>query len=188
MRYGVVLVTLLLLALCLAVDLVASSAGDRAPFYQSCVNECIGRCALNSSLSADLWWSGWTCESDCGYLCSHKHHALIVSNGESVVKYHGKWAFQRVCGCQELISTVASVVNAVPHIYYGIKYARTVDQHYPLRPYWLWYAVVNVNTWIWSAVFHLLSEFTLTACKTVRESLRHALQFVCNISYGLKGG
>ena len=54
----------------------------------------------------------WSCSNHCEYECMH--HALL-SIGEPV-KFFGKWPFQRVFICQEFLSSVYSLLNALPYV------------------------------------------------------------------------
>ena len=75
-------------------------------------------------------------------------------------KYYGKWSFHRVLGMQEIISSLASVANAAVHVRYLPELLRvSLDRVRPSPArnrarLWLVNAVVNVNGWTWSAVFH----------------------------------
>ncbi len=96
----------------------------------------------------------WDCDSECGYRCMRLIHEDEQAKGISPKKYHGTWPFLRVFGHQEFFSALFSWLNAVPHVYFGLKFYRSIPRFYSL--YWLWvaFAVLGVNTWLWSAVFH----------------------------------
>jgi hypothetical protein len=76
----------------------------------------------------------------------HAYHELRVSNGGDVVKYYGKWPFTRVLGCQEIMSVVFSIANAIPHIHNFKWYRQAVPASYPLRNWWSAYALISINT------------------------------------------
>lgn len=97
-------------------------------------------------------------------------------------KYYGKWPFTRVCGFQELFSSLFSVANALPHLYWFVRLRREFaapgsflgppaapgtrarggpsasaaasSSSLPMLPLWGLYSAVYTNTWLWSTVFH----------------------------------
>ena len=129
------------------------------------------------------WWlrvSGWTCEEDCGYRCMRAVEEARVSQGFIPAKYHGKWSFRRVAGAQEFVSAVASVANGAVHAWHlpmlarhrrrwgskkGLRGGARVVQGYegvdvdgnpgsPFATLWMCNAVIHMNAWLWSTVFH----------------------------------
>ncbi|KDQ59817.1 hypothetical protein JAAARDRAFT_153904 [Jaapia argillacea MUCL 33604] len=152
------LVLILLLSLCLL--LVSASSGDRSPAFQSCLLKCDYRTckSLSSTWSPSLALrlTRWTCTDDCKYTCMHEitSRALSSRNGEEVQQYYGKWPFWRLGGAQEPASVVFSLANLYMHLR-GIRAVRrSVPEDHPLKTVYLWWGWVNVNAWIWSAVFH----------------------------------
>ena len=147
-----------------------ASAGDRDPQYQQCVSTCTSECPLlhfpltnltfpSPSISPDgrlyapavplslpLRLTLWSCESDCRYSCMRLHEAWMTQRGWDVVKYHGKWPFQRVWGLQELLSVLFSLGNLLPHAYYAFQYRRRVSRRYSMRNWWTAYALISCNT------------------------------------------
>jgi hypothetical protein len=92
---------------------------------------------------------GWDCASNCGYECMHANEARrqrtwaaqqeklqqqqqgqgqppspSPASPPPTWKYHGKWPFTRVLGFQELFSSLFSVVNALPHLYWFVRLRR----------------------------------------------------------------
>ncbi len=130
----------------------------------------------------------WDCASECSYNCMCANEAWRSAQFAAGVspphprslrppkggsnskhftpfKYHGKWPFVRILGCQELFSSLFSVFNALPHI---VWFFRLRSEFGPVGPWalrrgvaklpmlalWSAYSVVYLNTWVWSAVFH----------------------------------
>ena len=169
---------LLSLLLFCIVSPASGSAGDRDPRFQQCVASCSAECPLLPTLPANhsfpapsilpdgrlyapavplslpLRLTLWSCEADCRYRCMHVHAAWAAGQGRAVVKYDGKWPFVRVWGMQELLSVLFSLGNLAPHAYYLAEYGRRVSARYGMRRWWMAYAAVSCNTWLWSAVFH----------------------------------
>lgn len=93
----------------------------------------------------------------CEYECQH-----IVTNhrttlGLDVLQYHGKWPMTRFAGMQEPLSTIFSILNAVPHALHLFSSKRRdvyAPVGHPLRRVRLAVAAIGVNTWVWSTVFH----------------------------------
>ncbi|MDP2434545.1 MAG: post-GPI attachment to proteins factor 3 [archaeon] len=173
---------LLLLLLLAMTSMCEASAGDRDERYRQCVSQCVVlkcepdqarggamarrylyRQGFVATVEDEEWaagWAerllGWSCDENCRYECAHKNAATRRSGGERPAQYHGKWAFTRVLGVQELFSTVFSVLNAVPHLLF-LSHARA-----PLQPHsssrllfhWRSWAAMGLNAWFWSAVFH----------------------------------
>jgi len=79
---------------------------------------------------------------------------LRERNREPVVKYYGKWPFLRVYGTQEFLSTVFSLANMLPHIYYLYALPKQVDAKNYMRFPMKIFSLVGINTWLWSTVFH----------------------------------
>ena len=72
-----------------------------------------------------------------------------------VHQFHGKWPFYRVWGVQEPASVLFSVGNLVANGHAWWRTRTSVPTSYrPYRRYLLWYSVVNMHAWLWSALFH----------------------------------
>ncbi|ORZ29362.1 Per1-like-domain-containing protein [Catenaria anguillulae PL171] len=115
-------------------------------------------------LTGALRLTRWTCEDDCKYRCMHAH----VDQHGPVHQYHGKWAFRRMVGCQEPLSTVFSLGNLAQH-WRGMQYLRRrtraasaradmgsgVSAQWRKARWWaVFYALASIHLWVWSAVFH----------------------------------
>jgi len=75
-----------------------------------------------------------------------------LGNDEPLVQYHGKWPFKRFAGMQEPASVVFSILNGLAHVV-GLQRMASLPNHVMLPLYKL-YAWINVNTWVWSTIFH----------------------------------
>eukprot|EP00747_Dinoflagellata_sp_TGD_P118239 gnl/TRDRNA2_/TRDRNA2_172778_c1_seq1.p1 gnl/TRDRNA2_/TRDRNA2_172778_c1~~gnl/TRDRNA2_/TRDRNA2_172778_c1_seq1.p1 ORF type:complete len:376 (-),score=27.70 gnl/TRDRNA2_/TRDRNA2_172778_c1_seq1:118-1158(-) len=107
-------------------------------------------------LSWFLYLFGWTCEDNCRYNCMIENHMVRRANGENTVRYYGKWPFKRIFGMQEVLSSLFSLLNGVPHGYFLLSGA---PWSYPCKGQrdtllWIIYATVYVNTWLQSTLFH----------------------------------
>jgi len=104
------------------------------------------------SLPLVLRATRWDCEENCRYECMIQNSAVRRTAKEKQVHYYGKWPFTRVLGVQELFSSLFSLANGLP---YAILLAT-----WPPGPksrtagFWVIHTVVQINTWIQSAVFH----------------------------------
>ena len=101
------------------------------------------------------WLFSWSCRDDCSYQCmwdtvenSYRKHKLPVQ------QFHGKWPFIRILGVQEPASAFFSILNLLPHVYMLRKIIRTIPSDTITYRVWVGYALVSINTWIWSTVFH----------------------------------
>lgn len=88
----------------------------------------------------------WPCLDHCQYECMHK----TVAESGKVVKFFGKWPFQRVFIFQEFLSSLYSFFNAAPYIWFTTsKTFRTLTPiHFRV------YAIIIALMWIASGVFH----------------------------------
>ncbi|KAG0042226.1 hypothetical protein BGZ83_000747 [Gryganskiella cystojenkinii] len=158
------------IAACASVTLVAASSGDRQEEYQSCVADCDRdicqptspsalaaftdeqREVRDGSVSQRLFW--WSCLDNCRYLCMQTITQVALLKNEPVHQYHGKWPFYRLWGMQEPASVLFSILNGYMHFLAWPKLKRAIPEGYYLRPFYLGYAIVGMNTWLWSAVYH----------------------------------
>ncbi|RKP07946.1 Per1-like-domain-containing protein [Thamnocephalis sphaerospora] len=143
---------------------VLASEGDRAPEYQLCTLDCEQRLCQqrvgNETIQVNplplyMRLLHWTCPDDCRYQCQHSVTAARLERGEPVVQYHGKWPFTRILGVQEPASVLFSLWNGYGHWRYLPVLAGSVNKRYFMRTVLLGYAFVGLNTWLWSAVFHV---------------------------------
>lgn len=136
------------------------SAGDRLPEFKHCVSVCSQvQCQeQNIVLPLHLRIMQWDCEQNCDYQCQLYITHERQQRGQEIYQFHGKWPFLRILGIQELASMTFSLMNLVPHLlgYYYIKRNYHDDDRAGiyLRKYFLGFALVGMNAWTWSAVFH----------------------------------
>ncbi|RKP07945.1 Per1-like-domain-containing protein [Thamnocephalis sphaerospora] len=143
---------------------VQASAGEHEPTFLRCTSDCQAqRCmrvvdgsreAVNP-LPLYLRLLGWSCPDDCDYHCQIQVTDQRLAFGEPVLKYHGKWPLVRILGAQEPAAVLFSVWNGYAHWKNRAVLANHVHPHYYLRPVLLGYAITGINTWLWSAVFHV---------------------------------
>lgn len=133
-----------------------ASSGDRAQVYKDCVASCGARIcgASYPSLPLALRLTRWTCNDDCKYQCMHAITDAAVASGDRIDQYHGKWPFWRFAGMQEPASVAFSLVNMYFHVRGALEVQRRVTDGHPMKRYYLLFAAVSVNAWIWSSVFH----------------------------------
>ncbi|KAI0345001.1 Per1-like protein [Trametopsis cervina] len=147
---------LLLYLLCLA-QVALSSSGDRAPEYQQCVTVCQSQACQNEhsgTLPLALRITGWTCLDNCKYFCMHRITTEAIQAGTRIHQYHGKWPFWRFAGMQEPASVAFSVLNLVFHVRGYTQVQERIPETHPMKRYYKLFAVVSMNAWIWSSVFH----------------------------------
>ena len=106
----------------------------------------------------------WDCASDCQYRCMESLQKVRNREGLQAAKYYGKWAFTRVWGAQEIVSCVASLVNAAVHVWHapmllaaavkGGGGAGAAGRAQSSAVLWLINGTFHLNCWVWSAVFH----------------------------------
>ncbi|KAL4065155.1 Per1-like protein [Scleroderma citrinum] len=141
--------------LALLATLTLASSGDRAPDFRNCISACAGdRCHPWTKLPPDLRLTRWTCIDDCKYNCMHMLTDDAVRSGKNIQQYYGKWPFWRFMGMQEPASVVFSLWNLWSHLQGARQIRRSVPVTHPMRSYYLTWAYVSINAWLWSAVFH----------------------------------
>mmetsp|Transcript_754 Transcript_754/g.1095 ORF Transcript_754/g.1095 Transcript_754/m.1095 type:complete len:358 (-) Transcript_754:129-1202(-) len=164
--------------------LAHASLGDVTTQYRSCVSSCeLEGCSLKQfslqpnthiqvcsalcfnnaadEVPRDLRLTLWTCQEDCRYLCMRHEEGPHGTSRTHPLKYFGKWPFLRVLGCQEIASTLLSLVNFAAHLA-GFRCLHKLSRTIPAgrsrgRCYYRWlqvHCVMNLNAWVWSAVFH----------------------------------
>ncbi|KAI0713632.1 Per1-domain-containing protein [Earliella scabrosa] len=147
----------LCLFVCSLVPLVLSSSGDRAESFRSCVSICQSRVCGDSTsepLPLALRLTRWTCVDDCKYQCMHMITDRAIEHGSPVEQYYGKWPFWRYAGMQEPASVLFSIFNFAAHALGARKIRARVSRDHPMRRYYLMFAFVSMNAWVWSSVFH----------------------------------
>ncbi|KAI8999119.1 Per1-domain-containing protein [Trametes punicea] len=135
-----------------------ASSGDRAEDFRSCVSLCESRTCEGGlpaiSLPLAMRLTGWTCIDDCKYQCMHLITDRAIQHGTRVQQYYGKWPFWRFAGMQEPASVLFSLFNLMAHAAGARKLQSRVPDGHPIKKYYLLFAFVSMNAWIWSAVFH----------------------------------
>ncbi|KAG0368018.1 Mn2+ homeostasis protein [Gamsiella multidivaricata] len=148
-------------------SLAVASSGDRQPQYIECVKDCdkdICQSAdvtsftpeqlLEHQLDLPLRLTHWTCLDNCRYRCMQSITEGALLENLPVHQYHGKWPFYRLWGMQEPASVLFSILNGYMHVLAWPKLKRAIPQDYYMRPFYLGYAIIGMNTWLWSAVYH----------------------------------
>lgn len=149
MRFQVVLLLLATLAV--------ASVGDRSEEFRTCVSHCIRHTCKQMGYVPPLHHRLllWDCPQECDYRCQQIVTFARMNSGQGVVQFHGKWPFFRFFGIQELASVIFSMANFVPH-YKGYVMLKNLNKRKPnsLIPYYIGFAFVGMNSWVWSSVFH----------------------------------
>ncbi|XP_009590513.1 uncharacterized protein [Nicotiana tomentosiformis] len=162
-----------------------ASAGDVDPLYRACILQCektgcVGEtCFTHCKYYIDGSFSDSQkeplyrqltqsdCPNDCKYHCMLEREKERAALGFGPVKYHGKWTFKRVFGLQEPVSVAFSALNLAMHIQGWLSFFKlrstTLNKRisYDYAGLWHIYALLSVNSWFWSVVFHSRGvEFT----------------------------
>jgi len=143
--------------LSVVLEFVESSYGDRSPYFQECLIANTPRCKENgypAVLSWQLKIFGWTCLDELKYTCMHNTTKLMIELGGKIYQFYGKWPFVRFLGIQEPASTIFSLGNLAAHVIGWRKFSLAVSKNYLFYKQAKLYFLVNVNAWVWSAVFH----------------------------------
>ncbi|KAH3715194.1 post-GPI attachment to proteins factor 3-like isoform X2 [Dreissena polymorpha] len=158
---------LLLVSSCLLVAMVTGSPGDRSYVYQKCLNNCKQRNCSEEGLK--IFSSrqppverliGWSCHDDCKYECMWQAVDAFKKDGLDVPQFHGKWPFVRLWGVQEPASMLFSLINGLAHLSI-FWYRSRVPTSTALYYVWHVAAIMAMNAWAWSTVFHTKdTEFT----------------------------
>lgn len=147
-----------------------ASSGDRSDAFQRCIDKCVKQsCTATDDGSGSrttrpvhaqqplplaLRLTRWSCADDCKYTCMHMLTDLALESGVRVEQYYGKWPFWRFAGMQEPASVVFSIANLLMHVL-GLDWLRRgVHPAHPMKPFYLAWAYLSINAWVWSAVFH----------------------------------
>lgn len=140
---------------------VRASLGDRSYVFQKCHDKCVrSNCTGSAALRA---FSGhqpgyesffqWSCSDECKYQCMWVTVDAFQKDGLDVPQFYGKWPFVRVFGVQEPASMIFSVLNALVHLPI-FTYRKLVPSTAPMYYVWHGAALVAVNAWTWSTIFH----------------------------------
>lgn len=161
-----------------------ASTGDRNPTFQHCLRGCaLTYCDPSQPpIAFYLRLFGWTCAENCAYQCSHS----FTDNVRAGSRYHqctfplhlvgcrslnkvvyGKWAFYRLGPFQEPFSIIMSLGNLWVNLQGVSAVRRRIRSENKLRKWLVTLGFVQVNTWIWSAVFHARGKYSWTRLKLI---------------------
>uniref|UniRef100_A0A2A4J571 Post-GPI attachment to proteins factor 3 n=1 Tax=Heliothis virescens TaxID=7102 RepID=A0A2A4J571_HELVI len=169
------------LLLCERFSPIRCSAGDNSRVYTSCLSKFEKENCTNngqsfkskSALQQDFWsrLMQWTCRDECRYQCMWITVTMFHNAGEDTPKFHGRWPFVRILGMQEPASVFASVLNFAANAYMYRKLRRLPTTKSYVAPFiklWHGFAMVCMNAWTWSTIFHTrdtwFTEFMDYAC------------------------
>jgi hypothetical protein len=125
--------------------------GHLSQVFKDCMTDCI-QLPRDASLLLTLFL--WDSISTCRYECMWKDVDVRQQLQLPILQYYGKWPFIRIFYMQELASVLFSLFNLVMHIISWNYYRKIVPHHHPFKKWVKLYAYININTWIWSSVFH----------------------------------
>lgn len=139
----------------------SASPGDQSAEYKSCLRRCRGiNCTQEKQTtfrSGQAWYLAlllWDCADECRHECMWHAVDVLQANGKPVPQFHGKWPFWRFYGIQEPASVLFSILNGICHLWMWRKFRRLVPPSAPFYAIWKGQAVLSINAWFWSAVFH----------------------------------
>ncbi|XP_054165373.1 post-GPI attachment to proteins factor 3-like [Oppia nitens] len=213
-EYVVVLVAIILAAD--SPDHVWGSLGDRLPYYNRCLYDCIDRnCTTDDQLRvfADsqpnyMAWIGWDCRQECQHQCQWRTIDQWLGsplyNGHRLPQFYGKWTFYRLFGIEEPASMICSVLNLVTNLYGWNQYRKSVanndgggggDPHFTIQTV---QAFLAVNAWFWSTIFHTrqtsisekfdyFSAYSLVIYSLYALVIRVLMDSTCSSSGSIKG-
>ncbi|CAN6191474.1 unnamed protein product [Urochloa humidicola] len=112
-----------------------------------------------------MQWKELSCTTDCRYFCMMQREGERQSLGLNPIKYHGKWPFLRISVFQEPLSAALSAMNLLMHFTGWLSFFLLVKYKLPFRPetkrtyyeytsLWHIYAILSMNAWFWSSIFH----------------------------------
>lgn len=139
-----------------------ASKGDHSNEYNGCYHIChfnncssnMGVAAYESSQSLGEKILLWSCDDECKYYCMWRTTQIFIDKGLDVPQFFGKWPFARMLGMQEPAAVLFSIFNLLAHIVNLRWFRQTVPSSAPLYKIWLLHAVICINAWVWSVVFH----------------------------------
>ncbi|XP_047478813.1 post-GPI attachment to proteins factor 3-like [Penaeus chinensis] len=139
-----------------------ASRGDTSNEYTGCYHVCHfntcsssrGRAQYESTQSLSERVLQWTCDDECKYNCMWHTTEIFVSKGLEIPQFFGKWPFVRVWGMQEPAAVLFSIFNLFAHIISLHKFRQAVPSIAPLYKFWHVHALICINAWLWSVVFH----------------------------------
>lgn len=139
-----------------------ASEGDRSYYFEKCLEKCdesvchnhTRRIEMRLKQPLTLRLTMWDCEDECKYHCMWGTVKMFLKDKNRVPQFYGKWPFIRFCGAQEPASAVFSILNALSLYVMWKKFRRKVRMSAPTYYVWNGYALVAMNAWWWSTVFH----------------------------------
>lgn len=143
--------------------LISASRGDQSAAFRACLSDRIASTCdparddmeAGRRLPLYLRMLGWDCASNADYRCQREVTEEFETTGVSIEQFHGKWPFLRFLGIQEPASVLFSILNGYVH-YRGLELVkRYVTVQNPMRIYYIIYAYIGMNAWLWSTVFHI---------------------------------
>lgn len=155
-------ITLITFAILLcSIQAAVCSYGDRSNTFQNCMHWCGIKNCTNSSRLAQFeatrpWYMTflqWECWDECDYFCMWHAVKVFQYHGEAIPQFHGKWPFYRFWGLQEPASVLFSILNGIVHYGMWQKFRKSVP-NCPFSQLWNVQALLSMNAWFWSAVFH----------------------------------
>ncbi|KZT20312.1 Per1-like protein [Neolentinus lepideus HHB14362 ss-1] len=131
-----------------------ASSGDRSQEFQACVSLCTSGLCASHQVSLISRITRWSCIDECKYACMHQITSRDINSKVRLHQYYGKWPFWRFAGMQEPASVLFSLLNLWSHARGASRVRRKVPDDHPMKRFYLIWAAVGVNAWIWSSVFH----------------------------------
>ncbi|TDG50174.1 hypothetical protein AWZ03_003390 [Drosophila navojoa] len=156
----------LLLLIKSATLLAFASHGDRTQFFHNCRQNCertnCSADGLEIQEQAVSFYGqtifdrlfGWRCTDECSYGCMWRTVYAFMERGWPIPQFYGKWPFIRLFGMQEPASVLFSVLNFIMHFRMLRKFRWHVRPDSPCYMLAHIFALVCLNGWIWSAIFH----------------------------------
>ncbi|XP_038044708.1 post-GPI attachment to proteins factor 3-like [Patiria miniata] len=141
---------------------VNASWGDQHPVFQNYRRHCLNmNCSTDAKLTRfntrqplSMRLLGWDCSSECTYESMWHLTHKALEEVERVPQFYGKWPFVRFMGMQEPASCIFSILNGAVAVYMLSRFRRQVPSNAPMYEAWHGYFAVQINTWVWSTVFH----------------------------------
>lgn len=171
------LVVVCIVLLLVKFQTVTSSSGDIDFYYQECVDSCAKASCPETPIPFSLFkgiWNAqtplsnhserypplsfslvpWDCEETCSYDCMSQITVKRAKYALGPLKYYGHWPFKRWFGLEEPASSLFSVLNIIPHAVFLKFYLPTYFARSPMRRYLTLYAIVAINAWLASMLYH----------------------------------
>lgn len=162
----------ILLVIATTCTFACASSGDRSDAFRRCVDKCVTQSCTatvhdaaqqpQDHLPFALRLMRWSCADNCKYTCMHMLTDFALESGVRMEQYYGKWPFWRFAGMQEPASVVFSFANLLLHVL-GLDWVRRgVHPAHPMKPFYLTWAYLSINAWVWSAVFHMRGAYSFS--------------------------